>query len=286
MPILRLGYKRIHYTDLKPDGHVRETFILMHGLGSSQDYYHAVAQGLVAGGFRCILFDNTGAGRSPYTFIEQSIETLSEDVVGILDALGVSKAVVVGHSMGGYVVCRRFFYTCMRVVVDVRWNSVVGAHLAAERSDRIVAAVLIGPVYPNENMVPVFEKRIETVAREGMQAMADTVPQTAVGKKASPLAKAFIRELLLGQDPAGYISNCRVIVNARPPNYDKISIPVLILAGDEDQSAPLAGCQRMFEEMGTSEKKLEVMRGVGHWHCLEAFEEVVGLIQTFYHEVQ
>lgn len=50
-------------------------------------------------------------------------------------------------------------------------NSIVGAHLAAERSDRIVAAVLIGPVYPNDNVAPVFEKRIETVQREGMQAM-------------------------------------------------------------------------------------------------------------------
>jgi pimeloyl-ACP methyl ester carboxylesterase len=104
MPVLRLHYKQIHYTDLKrEDGNVRETFIFMHGLGSSQNYYHAVTQGLVASGFRCIIFDNTGAGRSSYTFVEQSIETLGDDIVGILDALQVEKAVVVGHSMGGYV---------------------------------------------------------------------------------------------------------------------------------------------------------------------------------------
>lgn len=165
-------------------------------------------------------------------------------------------------------------------------RSIVGAHLAAERSDRIVAAVLIGPVYPNANMVPIFEKRIETVEKEGMQPMADTVPSAAVGKKASPLAKAFIRELLLGQDPAGYISNCRVIVNAKPPNYAKINVPVLILAGDEDKSAPLEGCKKMFEEIGTSEKRLEIMEGVGHWHCLEAFDQVVSLVLAFYHEIQ
>lgn len=166
------------------------------------------------------------------------------------------------------------------------FDRIVGAHLAAERSDRIVAAVLIGPVYPNENVVPVFEKRIETVEKEGMQAMADSIPQAAVGKKASPLVKAFIRELLLGQDPAGYVSNCRVIVNAKPPNYSKIGVPVLILAGAEDKSAPLEGCEKMFAEIGASSKRLEVMQGVGHWHCLEAFEEVVQVIQTFYHEMQ
>ena len=102
MPFLRIGYKRIHYADLKPEGSVRETFIFMHGLGSSQDYYHAVTQGLLAKGFRCIIFDSTGAGRSPYTFIEQSIQSLADDVIGILDALEVSKAVFCGHSMGGY----------------------------------------------------------------------------------------------------------------------------------------------------------------------------------------
>lgn len=101
MPFLQLGYKRIHYADLKPEKEVRETFIFMHGLGSSQDYYHAVAQGLLVHGFRCIIFDNTGAGRSPYTYVEQSVETLGDDIIGILDALEVSKAVVVGHSMGG-----------------------------------------------------------------------------------------------------------------------------------------------------------------------------------------
>lgn len=164
--------------------------------------------------------------------------------------------------------------------------SIVAADLAARRSDRIVAAVLIGPVYPSKNAGPTFEKRIETVEREGMSAMADTIPQAAVGKNASALVKAFIRELLLGQDPAGYMSNCRIIVNANVPEYSKISVPVLILAGEEDKSAPLDGCMKMFEEIGTHEKRLEIMQGVGHWHCLEAFDEVMQLIETFYHEIQ
>jgi len=101
MPYLQIGYKRIHYADLKPESSIRDTFICMHGLGSSQNYYYAVANGLVAKGFRCIIFDNTGAGRSSYTFIEQSVESLADDVISILDALEVPKAVFCGHSMGG-----------------------------------------------------------------------------------------------------------------------------------------------------------------------------------------
>jgi pimeloyl-ACP methyl ester carboxylesterase len=101
MPFLPIGYKRIHYTDLKPKKEAHETLIFMHGLGSSQNYYQAVALGLQSHDFRCITFDTTGAGRSPYTYIEQSIQSLADDVIGILDALEVEKAIIVGHSMGG-----------------------------------------------------------------------------------------------------------------------------------------------------------------------------------------
>lgn len=101
MPFLQLGYKKIHYTDFKPQTNdTRETFICTHGLGSSQDYYQAVALGLQAHNFRVITFDTTGSARSPYTQIEQSIESMAEDIIGLMDALEVSKAVVVGHSMG------------------------------------------------------------------------------------------------------------------------------------------------------------------------------------------
>ncbi|KAF2196037.1 putative alpha/beta hydrolase [Delitschia confertaspora ATCC 74209] len=273
MPFLPLGYKKIHYTDYPPSAsqhsqRPRETFIFIHGLGSTQNYYHAIATQLQAQNFRCITFDTTGAGRSPYTQIEQSIESLSEDVMALMDALPVSpdveKAIVVGHSMGG----------------------IIAAHLAATRSDRIVAAILIGPVYPSSKLIPVFEKRIPLVEKEGMDAMANTIPSAATAEGTSPLIKGFIRELLLAQDPAGYCSNCRVIINAKKPDYGKIAIPVLIVAGDEDKSAPVEDCERIYDEIGTGDKRMKTMRNVGHWHCVEKPEEVGKLILDFIQEIQ
>ncbi|KAH7115193.1 Alpha/Beta hydrolase protein [Dendryphion nanum] len=261
MPFLQLASRKIHYTDLQPpkahqDPPVHdpdETLVFTHGLGSSQNFYHAVAVGLQAQGIRCILFDTSGAGRSPYTQVagqgEQSVESLASDVLGVLDALGVQRAGVVGHSMGG----------------------IVASQLAAQYPSRILAAILIGPVYPSPSVIPVFESRIQAIEKNGMEAVANSVPQTATGARASPLTRSFIRELILAQDPAGYISHCRVIINAQPPDYAAIRVPVLVLAGEEDRSAPLEACRRMFEELGTSgdRKRLEVLEGVGHWHCLE-----------------
>lgn len=102
--------------------------------------------------------------------------------------------------------------------------------------------------------------------------MANTIPKAATGAKAGPLVAAFIRELLLGQDKYGYLSNCRVIANATRPSYESVQCPVLLLAGEEDKSAPLEASKRMFEEFGTesSKKRLEVLSGIGHWHCIEA----------------
>ena len=69
----------------------------------------------------------------------------------------------------------------------------MGAHLAAQRTDRIVAAILIGPVYPDKQLAEVFEKGIQTVAEQGMEPMANTIPYMALGKKASGLARGFVR---------------------------------------------------------------------------------------------
>lgn len=271
MPFLTIGYKRLHYSDhpaTTPDGLTqttpRETIILHHGLGSSQNFYAPIIPQLTRAGLRAIAFDTTGAARSPYTYVEQTVAALAADALAILDALAIPKALVAGHSMGG----------------------LVAAHLAATAPSRIVAAVLVGPVYPSPALAQVFEQRIDTVRARGMDPMADTIPGAATGSAASPVARAFIRELLLAQDPAGYISNCRVIANAERPAYEDIAVPLLLLAGEEDKSAPLDRCRQMFEEVGTEEKRLEVLPGVGHWHCIEAPEVVGRKILDFYQDIQ
>ena len=147
MPYLQTGYKRLFYTDTPPahGSRPRETLILTHGLGSTSSYYFPLIPALTSApnNFRCIAYDTTGQGQSPYTQIEQSISTLADDVIGVLDALKVEKAVVVGHSMG----------------------AVVAPYVAEKYKERIVAAVLIGPVLPSPALRETFEKRIEAVEK-------------------------------------------------------------------------------------------------------------------------
>lgn len=119
-----------------------------------------------------------------------------------------------------------------------------------------------------------------------MEAMAATVPTAATGPTATPLQHAFIRALLLSQRPAGYMSMCRVIGSATPPDYAKIRVPVLVVAGDEDKSAPLQGCEEILRRIGAEEKRIEVLEGVGHWICIESPDKVTDAIARFYKQIE
>jgi pimeloyl-ACP methyl ester carboxylesterase len=124
----------------------------------------------------------------------------------------------------------------------------------------------------------------DSLRSDGIEAMANTIPTRAVGSATTPLQVAFIREMVLGQDARGYIANCGAIEHATPPEYAKVKCPILIIAGDEDKSAPIEGCKTIVAGLTgveESKKKIEVLKGVGHWHCVERGEEVEKLIGEF-----
>lgn len=108
----------------------------------------------------------------------------------------------------------------------------------------------------------------------------------ATGSKSTPLQHAFIRTLLMSQRPQGYVSLCRVVAFATPPDYESIKIPILLIASNEDKSAPLEGCEEIFRRIGAEEKRMALLQDVGHWHCIEAPDQVAEKIMEFYREIQ
>ncbi|KAJ5676259.1 Alpha/beta hydrolase fold-1 [Penicillium macrosclerotiorum] len=261
MPFVQAHTHSLHYADSHPAGPPTPSglpIIFIHGLGSSQNYYFPVLPHLTET-HRCITIDTYGAARSPYTNDAVSIPSIADDVIGVLDSLNIPQAVVVGHSMGGLVV----------------------TELGARYPNRVLGVVAIGPTHPSEMLVSVMGKRAATVLEVGMESMANTIPSAAVGSRSTPLQRAFIRELLLGQDPKGYAALCRAIASAQPADYAAVRAPFLLIAGEEDKSASIEGCQHIFQHVSSEKKSLEVLKGVGHWHCIEAADEVGQLIAQF-----
>lgn len=199
-------------------------------------------------------------------------------------------------------------------LTNVRCASMGGmlpTHLAAAAPERVLAGICIGPVHPSEQVAEVFKQRVPVVqdgmftgvacsggtrsplatmftdasVPGGIETMANTIPYRATGSLATSLHKAFIREMLLAQDPRGYIANCKAIEKATPPDYARVQCPVLIIAGEEDKSAPLEGCKYILGQLKTEKKRLEVLKGVGHWHCVEAADQVAELVGGFCDEL-
>ncbi|KAI5792827.1 3-oxoadipate enol-lactone hydrolase [Pyronema domesticum] len=233
MPFASLPSAKVHFTDLNPTA--EKTIIFIHGLGSSQNFYIPLTYALRDSNRRLILLDNPGAARSPLpTTGEITVQSLAVTVLELLEHLKIGKDVtVVGHSMG-----------CL-----------VALHLAQMAPELVKKAVLLGPVYPSAGLAEVFEKRIPAVKAGGMESMAAVIPDAAVGSKASPLAKAFIREVLMGQTTEGYAALCGAIATSTTGDLSKVKAKVLILAGEEDKSAPMEGSLKYKEEIEGAELK-------------------------------
>ena len=76
--------------------------VLLHGFPLSSAIWRRQQQGL-SDGYRVILPDLRGHGRSPAPAGVYEMEAMAADVFALLDSLDVKQAVILGHSMGGYV---------------------------------------------------------------------------------------------------------------------------------------------------------------------------------------
>jgi pimeloyl-ACP methyl ester carboxylesterase len=141
MPSKHINGKSLYYTIDEPTQKALATVILIHGLGSSSSYFLPVIPYLTPS-IRCIAVDIAGSGLSELGESEQTIDSILEDVVSLLDALDIKNNVtIVGHSMGG----------------------IVASHFAANHLNRVNGVVLIGPVNPSDAISRLFVSRIEDV---------------------------------------------------------------------------------------------------------------------------
>jgi pimeloyl-ACP methyl ester carboxylesterase len=94
-----IGGLNVRYLDWGGDG---PPIMALHGLASSANWYDIVAQLLRKHG-RIIAPDQRGHGQTTQAPTGYDWQTLSSDIVGLMDHLGIDKATVLGHSWGGNV---------------------------------------------------------------------------------------------------------------------------------------------------------------------------------------
>jgi 3-oxoadipate enol-lactonase len=233
--------------------------LLVHGLGGTSNFYQVQTDAL-AERLRVVRVDSAGAGRSPVAD-GISVTGHADDLAAVLDALEIPAAGVVGHSMGTLVV----------------------RELAARHPDRVSALALLGAVRePAEPGRQAQRDRAALLREKGTAAVAPAVVANALSsttRRDRPEVAAFVRELVMRQDPEGYARNCEALAAATDPGPVASGLPLLLVTGADDKVGPPDASHDIARTHGQA--AVEVLPGVGHWTALEAAGAVTDLLQKF-----
>ena len=200
MPTAKVNGISMYY-ELQGDGY---PLVLVGGLGTDiTDYRRIVAR--LSQRHRMLTFDNRGVGRTDKPDIPYTIELMAEDTAGLLGALGIARADVIGVSMGGRIA----------LALALQHPDMVRSLVLASTSARVVP----GTRRTLQFRFFKFVKRLESGGR-------------LFGRNSQPYY-AFIRQLVAS---GGYDCSARL---------GEIRVPTLILHGKKDRLAPYALAQEM-----------------------------------------
>lgn len=195
--------------------------VLSHSLGCDHGMWSPQMPALLER-FRVLRYDTRGHGASDAPVGEYTLERLGRDVVELAESLGVTSFAFCGLSLGG----------------------MTGQWIAANAPDRITRLVLANTSakFPDPS---IMEARRRTVLESGVAAVADAVLGRffMASTLASPNAHvASIRTVLLATNPVGYAGCCAAVRDLDTRAIiGKITVPTLVIAGDNDMSTPWVG---------------------------------------------
>ena len=172
--------------------------VCVHGLTANHSCWASMAD-LLAPDFRLIAYDLRGRGESGKPESGYSIEHHCKDLLGLLDAFGLRKAVIMGHSLGAHIGLR------FAVLYPARVSKLVlvdgGLDVRAEVLDSLAPAInRLGMEFPSLEMflqlirsLPMFEGRWNDYLERYFRYDVETLPSGAVRSK---VAKHAIEEEL------------------------------------------------------------------------------------------
>ena len=98
---------KMYYMDIIPEKYNNKNIVLLHGKNFNGAYWESTIKALTKEGFRVIVPDQIGFGKSskPENF-QYTFQQLAENTKKLLDHLGIEKTTILGHSMGGMLATR------------------------------------------------------------------------------------------------------------------------------------------------------------------------------------
>ena len=262
------------FGDASADG--ATTFVLAHGWTEQLSYWTLVIERLTAQGFRVAAYDLRGHGMSDRAVDgDYSIDRFGEDLEAVLAAVCPEgePAIVAGHSLGGMSIVAwagQFDASARAVGAALLFTGVfsllaestlipIPVLAAAASRTPLAAATLAAP-----GPVPAISTPISSAM----------IRYVAFGPSASPALVAFYERMLVACPP-----DVRTGVALRLADLDlregltRLTVPTLVMAGENDRLTPPVHAQRMAAALPALES-LVVLPDTGHMGPLERPDEV------------
>ncbi len=243
--------------------------VLIHGFPLCRKMWRPQMDALAEAGFRVIAPDLRGFGQSEAGPGGASIETFADDIVELMDHLGVGRAVILGMSMGGYVLLS---------LLDRYPQRAVAAGFIVTRCDADDQA---GVAKRNHLIAEVENGRAEAVsgAFESVLFAAETAA-------ARPELVAEVKSWMDGVSAEGLIQGLSAMRD-RPdatPRLKEIRVPSLVIGASEDRAIPLEKSASLTA--GLHQASFVVIEGGGHMVNLEKSEEFNGALLDFMRRIR
>lgn len=248
----------VHYEFIGDPG-ARHTIVFSNSLGTDFRIWLPLFDEL-GDDVSVLLYDSRGHGLTGLGGTGFVMEDLVDDLVGLVDHVGIEKAVFCGLSVGG-------------MVVQGLWR---------KRSD-LVRKLVLCDTAPKIGTAETWNDRIDAIRKSGLAAVSDGIIErwfTSSFHEERRADLAGYRLMLERQSPMAYIRTCEVIrdtdLSAIPPT---IAVPTLCVVGDRDGSTPPDLVRGMGDMIPGA--RFEVIEGCGHIPCVEQPQRLAALIEPF-----
>lgn len=262
-------------TDVIARNHVRVTgnpqgrpLVFAHGFGCSQEIWRHVAPRF-EDDYRVVLFDHVGSGRSDISAYSRSkydsLEGYAADIVEIFEALDLSDAVFVGHSV----------------------SAMMGVLASISDPSRFGALVLVGPSprYVDDGG---YRGGFSRVDIEGLLESLDanylgwssTMAPVIVGNPDRPELGEELTELFCATDPTIGRHFARVtFLSDNRADLPQVTVPTLVLQCSDDVIAPAAVGDYVRDSVPGS--SLVTLAATGHLPSLSGPDELAAVIRAY-----
>jgi 3-oxoadipate enol-lactonase len=230
--------------------------VFSNSLGTDGRIWAGLAK-LLGDRTRIITYDSRGHGltdapQGPYT-----IGGLADDLLALADHIGLNRFALVGLSVGG----------------------VIAQQVALKAPDRLSALVLCDTA-ARIGSIDSWTTRIESIRSAGLTSIADPIMERWFAKSFRDQRKddlAGWRNMMTSTPVEGYIATCQALRDCDlTTEVSRISVPTLVVVGEEDGSTPPALVQATAKLIPGA--RFEIIPGAAHMPCIEQPDRLASLI--------